>query len=405
VLVALVYVVGCAGEESPAEVTATDSATTVRDIRVLLGSAQSDYRLGLIGPFEMRNRAGAVLTRGEEIPWSVVSGGRGVVLGSQPLGDTWIELVPEKPGAVFAVSKQTDEGWSDPRYYAGTIRLLAESDGEVLIVNVVDLETYLAGVLPGELYPNFHVESYRAQAIAARTYALYEMSTAARAEYDVTNGEASQVYAGVLDTPAYRQAWDAAEYTRGLVCTWSSPSGARVFCTFFSSACGGRTQNAAYCKVKESVPPLAGGVQCDFCQIAKGDAYRWPAKTVAKDDLFARIVARYPKASQLGKLANVTVLERDPGGRPVRIGLTGRSERTFELFAENFRLAVGSRVMRSTDCDIRVDGDNVHFENGKGFGHGLGLCQWGMEGQAREGCNAAEILHYYYPGVNLTRAY
>ena len=61
--------------------------------------------------------------------------------------------------------------------------------------------------------------------------------------------------------------------------------------------------------------------------------------------------------------------------------------------------------MRSTHCDIRIGEDEVVFENGRGFGHGLGLCQWGGEGQAREGRSAAEIIRFYYPGAKLSRAY
>jgi len=73
--------------------------------------------------------------------------------------------------------------------------------------------------------------------------------------------------------------------------------------------------------------------------------------------------------------------------------------------AERFRLAVGPTVVRSTDCRIRVSGDEVIFENGKGYGHGLGLCQWGMQGLAQSGKHAAEILRFYYPGSKLTRVY
>jgi stage II sporulation protein D len=61
--------------------------------------------------------------------------------------------------------------------------------------------------------------------------------------------------------------------------------------------------------------------------------------------------------------------------------------------------------IRSTHFRVRIEGQEMIFEDGRGFGHGLGLCQWGMEGQAREGRTAGQILRYYYPGAQLTRAY
>ena len=85
--------------------------------------------------------------------------------------------------------------------------------------------------------------------------------------------------------------------------------------------------------------------------------------------------------------------------------MIGERGEALELPGENFRLAAGSRIMRSTNCRIRVTDDAVVFEDGKGFGHGFGLCQWGMEGQARLGRTAAQILRYYYPQSHLRKAY
>jgi stage II sporulation protein D len=75
------------------------------------------------------------------------------------------------------------------------------------------------------------------------------------------------------------------------------------------------------------------------------------------------------------------------------------------MLAERFRQAIGASLMRSTDCSIKVTGGSVIFENGRGFGHGLGLCQWGMQGMAIAGKQAGEILRHYYPGVRLARVH
>jgi len=89
----------------------------------------------------------------------------------------------------------------------------------------------------------------------------------------------------------------------------------------------------------------------------------------------------------------------------VRLRIVGLGGAHHDMSAEQFRLAIGANLIRSTDCRIRVEGAEVVFEEGRGFGHGLGLCQWGAQGQALQGKSAAEILRYYYPGSKLTRAF
>ncbi len=404
VLSALALTPGCPGPSRPVAVRPAPPLRTVRDLRVLLAVSRADVRLRVLGRYRIRDRQGTALAQGADLPWATVSSGSGVELGGRPLDGDGIEIVPEPGGAVL-LSRQTEGGWSPVRQYAGFLRLQTQADGSVQIINVVDAESYVAGVLPGEIYPNFHPEAYRAQAIAARTYGLYEMATNGRADYDVTATEGSQVYEGMSDTAVYRQACLAVEQTRGVVCTWTSPAGERIFCTYFSSACGGETQSVADGKGLASIPPLAGGVRCDYCRIAKGEVYRWPPRSIPLTEVLARVAARYPQAAGLGHLRDVRVVRRTAGGRVGLIALTGDTGATFQLPGENFRLAVGPRAIRSTDCHLRIEGDTLILQDGKGFGHGMGLCQWGMEGQARLGRTAAQILRYYYPESHLTRAY
>jgi stage II sporulation protein D len=121
--------------------------------------------------------------------------------------------------------------------------------------------------------------------------------------------------------------------------------------------------------------------------------------------VFQRLVARYPDFAALVAIQDIEISQRESGGRPTRFRLIGATGEFRELSAENFRLALGSRTMPSTACDITMTPTELHIENGCGSGHGLGLCQWGMEGQAREGHSPADILRFYYPGSRLTRVY
>jgi stage II sporulation protein D len=400
----LILGAGCPGPTLPASVRPSPTSRSVRDIRVLLTVSQADARIRVLGPYTVRQRGGAVLSRGADLEWAIVAGESGVTLGGRPLGGDCVEIVPD-PGGVVAVSRRVEAGWSPARHYAGLLRLQRQADGTVQLLNVVDVESYVAGVLPGELYPGFHPEAFKAQAIAARTYCLYEMSTNNRDDYDVTASESSQVYAGLADTAAYRRACAAVEQTGGMVCTWTSLRGERIFCTYFSSACGGQSQSVADAKGLREIPPLAGGVRCDYCRIAKGEAYRWAARSISAAELLTKLAARYPAVAEWRRIVDVRVARLTAGGRVGLVVVTGDTGATLQMLGENFRLAVGSRVMRSTDCKLRFERDTLFFEEGKGFGHGMGLCQWGMEGQARSGRTASQILRFYYPGSHITRAY
>jgi stage II sporulation protein D len=165
------------------------------------------------------------------------------------------------------------------------------------------------------------------------------------------------------------------------------------------------SQSAAIFGPDNDIPPLSGGVSCDYCRIAPGQTYCWKPVRLAKSELWSRLVSTYPDLASLGRLRHIEVTERTPSGRPVFLRLTGSNGATFDMLAERFRLAIGGSEIRSTDFELRVAADHVTFRNGRGFGHGLGLCQWGAQGQAVQGKRTAEILRYYYPGSKLMRAY
>jgi stage II sporulation protein D len=383
------------------------AGVNVRDVRVLILEAANEFQIRINGPYEIRSPSTGVLAEGEGLPWTKVSRTTGdFVIGDRRWTTAAIEIAPRANTAVH-VSRLQGGVWSGPLAYPGVIRCLRRTATTMDVLNLVEIEQYVAGVIACELYASFHPEAFRAQAVAARTYALYQMARQAKADYDVKATQASQVYGGIPTGPAGRKAYEAVNHTRGIVCTWSSPAGERIFCTFYSAACGGRTQAASYVFNTKDIPPLAGGVRCEYCQAAEGksQAYRWPATSIEKAELTQRLAARYGSVRSIGAIDRVEVVDRTSGGRPATLRLIGQSGRHTTLKAEEFRLAVGTRTMRSTNCTIVDEPGTVRFTHGKGNGHGVGLCQWGMEGQANLGRKAGQILLFYYPGCHLTRAY
>jgi stage II sporulation protein D len=146
-------------------------------------------------------------------------------------------------------------------------------------------------------------------------------------------------------------------------------------------------------------------VKCDYCKIAEGQTYRWGPADISKQALFDQLARRFEKVKSWSGIESVQVSRRNEAGRMAEVLVTGSGGEEMVLRGEIFRLAVGSRTMRSTDCTLIDDGPAVRFTEGRGFGHGVGLCQWGAEGQARAGRYAGQILAFYFPGARLVRAY
>ncbi|GMV96282.1 MAG: hypothetical protein AMXMBFR83_06500 [Phycisphaerae bacterium] len=292
-----------------------------------------------------------------------------------------------------------------PRGYRGHLRLVRRPSG-LAVVNLVNIEDYLVGVVSAELLPGFQPAAFRAQAIASRTFAWYQKRYfGAAADWDVFDDESSQAYGGIESEQRTLKAREAIEDTRGIVCTWSSPKGERIFPAYFSSTCGGLTRFAQPQRGEERIPVLAGDVVCEYC--SHSPAYRWPTVSISKKQITQRLRAAYPRLAELGTISRVEIVERTPRGRPVRVVVIDAAGRSDFLDVEDLRLKVDptGKLLKSGFCTPVSRGDVIAFTNGRGYGHGRGLCQYGADGMARAGHTATEILQFYYPGCHLSRAY
>jgi len=291
--------------------------------------------------------------------------------------------------------------------YRGAVSFTADSDAGMIAVNHVDVESYLAGVLPRELYPGWDDTTYRVQAIAARTYALYEKTACgANGPYDLRNDQSSQVYGGF--TAETDRAWRAVRGTHGIVLATGARGQERLFRAHYSSCCGGRT-NPVHVLYGPPVTagPLAGGVICDDCKASS--RYSWPPVTVPKDVIHKALGRVYPQAAAMESVTAVRVVS-ECNGRGVWLDVIGPGGKKVRVRADDLRLALlrypeGPRGLYSMNCRIRDAGDSVVFEWGRGFGHAVGLCQWGARGKALRGESVEQILATYYPTSRLFRAY
>jgi stage II sporulation protein D len=294
--------------------------------------------------------------------------------------------------------------------YRGELRFVSRGDNAFLAINYVDMEGYLAGVLSKELYPSWETETYRTQAIAARSFAMYQHDTFGRThQYDLGSTTASQVYGGVDgETDRSRQ---AVRDTWGQVLVVGPPGKEKSFLTQYSSTCGGYVNGAHVIRDASKIEPLAGGQACHDCSASS--KYRWPAARVTKADIYRAVAKAYPgpSASLGGGVKTVIVKDRTPYGRAIWVAIVGTSGKSITIRAEDLRLAImradadkdGS--LYSMNCDITDTGSTITFSNGRGFGHGVGLCQWGAQGKAKRGWSHQQILQFYYPGSRIVPLY
>ncbi len=321
----------------------------------------------------------------------------GLAIGSLRYGSDVLKVVPDGVGTPVVV-----EG----RRYHGALTIHRLAAGKVAIVNRVGLEDYLAGVIGAEMPLGWPDSALHAQAVAARTYALYHLRKKGGAgRFDVRADTRSQVYRGLdYDTDAQRRrAAKLVRETSGVVLAWRD----RIFQAFFHSSCGGRTTSALAYFGAPDITPLSGA-RCGFCDASKYT--NWEVALPAAE-LVARLRERGHAAPDV--LADVRVVGHDAAGRAEEVALVGggtaEARDSITMPASAFRLSVGASRVRSTWFEVAREengaGPAQVVLRGHGWGHGVGLCQWGARGMAKDGYAAEGILRRYYPGAQIVRAY
>lgn len=258
--------------------------------------------------------------------------------------------------------------------------------GGLAVVHALPLEDYVAAVTGSEMPARFPPEALAAQAVAARTFAVFKKLEA------VAEGRPWHLGATVLDQvyragPPDPRARAAALATSGEVLVFQhAPIEA-----YFHSTCGGQTERGADALGRDL--PYLVSVRCGRCRASP--RARWTVR-VAAGDLGAR-------AGLGGAVTAARVVSRTASGRAERVELRGHG-RAVALTAVDLRQRLGFGRLPSLDFEVRMAAGAAVFE-GRGAGHGAGLCQWGAAGLAAAGEGYRAILARYYPGTEIVRMY
>jgi stage II sporulation protein D len=280
---------------------------------------------------------------------------------------------------------ETDHGTGDEPIRAGATGVRGDvvalvHRGRLLLVNVLPLEDYVAAVLGGEMPPSFPLEALRAQAVAARTYALNKKLETLDEPFHLGSSVLAQVYGGLERENARTR--DATATTRGQVLTFDlEPIEA-----YFHSSCGGRTETG-----REALQRDLPYLQSVTCPCGKSPATQWTTTLSAQE--LEEVLGREARGE-------VKLLAKTSTGRVKRLQVGGRT-----LDAVEFRQRFGYERVRSLLFDVAPDGKGGVRLTGRGFGHGAGLCQWGAKVMADAGKDYREILVHYYPGTELQTLY
>ena len=295
---------------------------------------------------------------------SIVAEGSQVKAGNWLGNAFWVE--PSTGGHVFI----------GDRWYRGRVLVMRHHNG-LAAINYVDLEHYLYSVVGGEMPSSWPAEALKAQAVAARSYVLYHRQHGRNPSYDIGRTTAWQVYEGLEDeTPSIKS---AVESTRDQVLTYNG----QIIEAVFHSSSGGHTENVE--DIWSKPLPYLRGVQ-DFD--GNAPVYQWT-------ETFSR-QAFSQQFPEIGRLLSTTPQRVTPQGRVREILLEGdRGSRV--ISGNDLRRALN---LRSTLFSISIAGETVQI-TGRGFGHGIGLSQWGAHHMAHQGYAYQQILGHYYRGTQL----
>lgn len=354
-----------------------------------------------------------------------------------------LRFAPKAPFELIDVPIGIGFHWqrNENQLFSGQLRIIADQ-GKLIAINDIGLESYLKSVISSEMSANASEALLRAHAVVSRSWLLRQLHDVGKHPcgltsrtfttevdgqtvdelccwhdredhtlFDACADDHCQRYQGLTrqTSPAVEAAVDA---TRGMVLTY----GDEICDARFSKCCGGRSETFGNCWEDASHPYLEA-VDDPFCdttdteildQVLNGydreapDFYRWEAAYTPAE--LSGLIARR-SGVDFGDIEELRPLTRGQSGRIVRLLVRG-SRRTMVVGKElEIRRWLSESHLRSSNVEVTRDADGRFILRGRGWGHGVGLCQIGAAMMGAKGYSAREILHHYFPKSTLTKIY
>ena len=340
----------------------------VRDSRELLLSIDGSYTI-------RDGNTGAQLDKGKRLVRSKMRLlDKGILVGMNVYPVKCLIIVPLREATIVINGHE----------FRGKIRLIRTPDNRMTAINDLNIEDYVKGVLYHEMPHRWPMEALKTQAVATRTYAISSISP--KKDYDMTNDIYSQVYGG-KKAEHYRTGL-AVDRTAGQVLAYKG----KLLPAFFHSDCGGMTEDAKEVWDTDLLP--LKGVPCSFCSTSPHMHWKVNLRLKEIQDVLNR------QGHKMGAIKDIAIVDRNKSDRINNLKFTGRDGQELIIKGKDFRDMMGPNLIKSNNYDITMKGYFADF-NGKGWGHGVGMCQWGTYGMSRQQFTYDQILKYYYPHVDI----
>ena len=269
-------------------------------------------------------------------------------------------------------------------WYRGELLITTNNNTETLtVINNIDLEDYLLSVVPSEIPSSWNKEALKAQAIAARSYSLGYLGRRGEKGYDLESTVEDQVYLGVKAEK--KSTTQAVNDTKGVILLDNEN---RPLIALYHSSGGGYTDSIENLWEKEPSPHIQP--RPDFDDNSPYFTWHKSYKISEFNMLFSNL--------DIGEITNISPLSRSISNRVTKLELIGVRGKEI-LRGEDFRRLLG---LPSSKFNISIENQLVKF-SGRGFGHGLGMSQWGAKALAEKGLDHTQILAHYYTGAKLVK--
>jgi stage II sporulation protein D len=293
----------------------------------------------------------------------------------------------------------------EEKTWRGAVLLVAGRKGSISVVNYLDVEDYLRGVVPLEIgkRPREEMEALKAQAVAARTYTYRRIVERRKEPYDMVATVADQVYGGAA--VENRESDFAVKATKNVIMTY----GDRIIYAYYHSTCGGVTADVHEAWGKPRQPYLRSVSDLDetgkaYCRASKYFTWeeRWPWRRFSSI-VVGSLKKMYPDKPVRGVVNSIAVRDRFPCGRVKLVMFTG-SGWSHKCGGDETRYILrrgvkGKPILRSANFTVDASDKHTITLKGRGYGHGVGMCQMGAIGRAQAGQRYTTILRAYYPGI------
>lgn len=348
-------------------------------IRVLIVKDAREAQLAIYGSYQITGSLTNIIDQGQGLQKSLISlANGGINIGSKYYGNSELRITSLQDGGIELNNVR----------YRGEIRLLQQQNNKFSVIGEIDLESFVASVVGSEMPQSWNEEALKAQAVTARTYAIYKKKIRRGEVYHLDTQELA--YRGISGETA--KTTRIVQETKGVIMVYNW----NVFPAYFHSTCGGHTEDTRHVFGKSSIPPLSG-VVCNYCSNSK---YASWSIDISKSSIEKKL---REANVYISNIQAVTIMDPGNGSHGSKVEISAAGE-VKEMNANEFRLLIGPNYLYSTAFHSKDNGKSITF-SGKGWGHGVGMCQYGARTMAENGIQWTAIVKYYYPKIELVRIY